>query len=254
MAASREASGRKGPPDETGEILEVCEIFASIQGEGALSGWPCTFVRLAGCPLACGYCDTVYAKAPGVPMPRARVRAEVRRHGVPLVELTGGEPLAQAGAFPLMRELADEGYEVLIETGGGVSIEGRDRRARIVLDVKTPGSGMVDRQKLENLGLLLPRDEIKFVICSREDYEWARDFIAGRDLAARFRVHFSPASATATATATVTAPPPGTAPPGPERPGVAARDLAKWILDDRLRVRLNLQLHTWIWGPGVRGV
>ena len=230
---------RLDPTDPNNETLEVCEIFASIQGEGGMSGWPCSFVRLAGCPLDCWYCDTAYAKAPGAPMKRAVIRDAVRGHGLPLVELTGGEPLGQPGAFALTTELADDGYDVMVETGGGVSVEGRDRRARIILDVKTPGSGMAERQRLENLDLLLPHDEIKFVICSRADYEWARDLIAARDLARRFRVHLSPVATGPSALAGL---------------GIRAQDLAKWILDDRLRVRLNLQLHTWIWGPGVRGV
>jgi 7-carboxy-7-deazaguanine synthase len=221
------APARETPP------LDVCEIYASIQGESTLAGWPCVLIRLSGCPLRCTYCDTQYAFVPGRAMSCETVLAEVRAHGLPLVELTGGEPLAQAGARPLITALLDEGYRVLVETGGGVSTEGVDPRAQIILDIKTPESGVADRQDWGNLERLRPHDEIKIVICSRADYEWARALVIERGLAARHAVHFAPIAA------------------GGEE---LRRNLAEWIVADRLPVRLNLQLHAWIWGSGTRGV
>jgi 7-carboxy-7-deazaguanine synthase len=218
--------------DETPR-LEVCEIFASIQGESTLAGWPCVLIRLSGCPLRCSYCDTPYAFAPGRAMSPAEILSDVRGFGLPLVELTGGEPLAQAGAGPLIAALLDEGYRVLVETGGGVSIEGIDPRARVILDIKTPESGVCDRQDWANLERLRPHDEIKIVICSRADYEWARAIVTERGLDRSHVVHFAPNMA------------------GGEP---LRRALADWIIADRLPVRLNLQLHAWIWGPGTRGV
>lgn len=219
------------PPGAT--LLEICEIYASIQGESSFAGWPCVLVRLSGCPLRCAYCDTAHAFLPGRVLPLDRVLDEVRACGLPLVELTGGEPLAQSGARPLARALLDEGRRVLIETGGGVSIADVDARARIILDIKTPDSGMCDRQIWENLDLLRPPDEIKIVICSRADYEWARAVVAERALAQRHVVHFAPVGSGG---------------------GDLRRELAEWIVADRLPVRLNLQLHAWIWGAGARGV
>ena len=213
--------------------LDVCEIYASIQGESSHAGWPCVLIRLAGCPLRCVYCDTPHAFAPGRTLSIAEVLAEVHACGLPLVELTGGEPLAQTGARPLITELLDTGHEVLVETGGGVSIAGVDPRARIILDIKTPESGMCGRQIWANLDLLRPHDEVKIVICSRADYEWARAVVVERGLAPRHVVHFAPVGAGGEA---------------------LRRALAEWIVADRLPVRLNLQLHAWIWGAGTRGV
>ncbi len=221
-----------GAPARAGP-LEVCEIYASIQGESSYAGWPCVLVRLTGCPLRCAYCDTPHAFTPGRTMSLTEVLAEVRACGLPLVEVTGGEPLAQAAARPLIAALLDAGYEVLVETGGGVSIEGVDPRARIILDIKTPGSGMCDRQIWANLDLLRPHDEIKIVLCSRADYAWGRAVVGERGLAQRHMVHFAPVAAG-----------------GAE----LRRALAEWIVADRLPVRLNLQLHAWIWGAGARGV
>jgi len=222
-----------GAPVGATPPLAVCEIYASIQGESTFAGWPCVLIRLSGCPLRCVYCDTQFAFAPGRPMSCEDVLAAVRTYGLRLVELTGGEPLAQAGARPLITALLDEDYQVLIETGGGVSTEGVDPRARIILDIKTPESGVGDRQDWANLERLRPHDEIKIVICSRADYEWARALVAERKLAPRHVVHFAPVAAGGDA---------------------LRRDLAEWIVADRLPVRLNLQLHAWIWGAGTRGV
>ncbi len=224
--------------------LRVSEIFASIQGESSWAGWPCVFIRLAGCPLRCTYCDTTHARAgdaAGEQMEIDTLLERVGNTGLRLVEVTGGEPLMQPATVDLIRELLERDYQVLVETGGGVSIAGVDPRARIILDVKTPGSGMVDRQDLHNLDLLRPDDEVKFVICSRTDYEWARDFLQRNRLAEKRVVHFSPAMPPSTAT-------------GDSQLHPAARTLAEWILEDRLAVRLNLQLHRWIWGAGERGV
>ncbi len=228
-----------GPPDHIRsqqrreDALEVCELYASIQGESSFAGWPCVFIRLSGCPLRCAYCDTPHAFGPGEIRTREQILSDVAVQGISLVELTGGEPLAQAGARPLITALLDAGYRVLIETGGGVSIAGVDPRARIILDIKTPDSGMCERQVWENLTRLRPHDELKLVICSRADYEWARDLLARRSLAAAHTVHFSPVTG------------------DDDR---LRRELAEWILADRLPVRLNLPLHAWIWSAGARGV
>jgi 7-carboxy-7-deazaguanine synthase len=257
----RDAGGASaGPPR-----LTVCEIFASIQGESSFAGWPCTFVRLTGCPLRCWYCDTEYAFAEGASLSITEVLARVADCGWPLVELTGGEPLAQPAAFLLAARLCDRGHQVLIETGGGVSIAGRDERVHIILDIKTPDSGMSDRQDPGNLEHLRPHDELKFVICSRQDYLWSRAFIAERGLADRYRVHFSPVTipagvrvrAAATqevATQEAAAQEVAARDAAGQNAGVRPADLAQWILEDRLRVRLNMQLHRWIWGAGARGV
>jgi 7-carboxy-7-deazaguanine synthase len=225
------ASRKAGGVDPGGIRLQVTEIFRSIQGESTLAGWPCTFVRLTGCPLRCRYCDTTYAFRGGRRMTAAQILEEVARLGCRLVEVTGGEPLAQAGTPALLTLLADAGYRVLLETGGCEPIEGLDPRVRIIYDVKTPGSGEVQRNRWENLGHLKREDEVKFVVCSRADYEWARDVIRQRDLSRRHVVHLSPAHG-----------------------WVAPEELAGWILEDGLEVRLNLQLHKVIWGAEARGV
>ncbi len=217
------------------EMLKVNEIFTSIQGEGCMAGWPTTFIRLTGCPLRCGYCDTAYAFDEGEDKSIADILASAAAGGFPMVELTGGEPLAQSGARPLIEALCDEGYQVSIETGGGVSIADVDERARIILDIKTPDSGMHENQIWDNLEHLRPEDEVKYVICSRADYEWARATLEDSGLHEQLPVQFSPVELAGDA-------------------GVDKQDLAKWIIEDRLQVRLNLQLHRWIWGPGVRGV
>jgi 7-carboxy-7-deazaguanine synthase len=211
--------------------MKVCEIFASVQGESTYAGAPCVFVRLTGCNLRCAYCDTVYAYDEGREISLGELVSTVASFGITLVELTGGEPLLQPDAFRLASRLLDEGLKVLIETNGSVSISGADRRAVLIMDVKTPGSGMFDRMDLNNLELLRPHDELKFVITDREDYEWARCFIEERGLLPRRTVLLSPVSGS-----------------------LAPRDLVRWIIDDRLAVRLNLQLHKYIYGPQERGV
>ncbi|MBP6875444.1 MAG: radical SAM protein [Candidatus Eisenbacteria bacterium] len=223
--------------------LSVCEIYASILGESTYAGWPCVILRLAGCPLRCAWCDTPYAQQRGEDVPLPEILSRVAAFGPRLVLLTGGEPLAQPGSRYLVSELLQAGNQVVIETGGGVSIQGVDPRACVVLDIKCPGSGMQDRQVWENLDYVKPEDELKFVIGSRSDYEWAKDFLRHSGLAERQVVHFSPVTAAEQDAAR-----------SPKVAGVAARELAQWILEDRLPVRLNIQLHVCIWGRGKRGV
>lgn len=211
--------------------MRVTEIFHSIQGESSFAGRPCVFVRLTGCPLRCSWCDSEYTFHGGAHMDLEEVLARVRGYGCPLVEVTGGEPLHQPEARPLVARLCDRGYEVLIETSGAMSIAEVDPRARIIVDVKCPGSGMVERMRWDNLALLRERDEAKFVIQDRTDYEWARDVVHERDLARRCTVLFSPVFG-----------------------ALDLRELAEWILADRLPVRFQLQMHKYIWAPDTRGV
>jgi 7-carboxy-7-deazaguanine synthase len=211
--------------------LRINEIFYSIQGESTHSGRPCVFVRLTGCPLRCNYCDTEYAFYEGRWMDIIAVLAEVRAHPARLVEVTGGEPLAQPAVIDLMRRLLDAGYEVLLETSGAYSVADVPAGVCKIVDLKTPDSGEMERNDWSNLSLLGPRDEVKFVIQSRRDYEWARDVLHTHRLAERVQVLFSPAW---------------------ESP--ARAELAQWLLADALPARLQLQLHKILW-PGVeRGV
>jgi len=205
--------------------LRVNEIFHSLQGESRTVGFPTVFVRLTGCPLRCGYCDTEYAFHEGQWMEIDRILAEVARLGARHVTLTGGEPLAQRPARALLTRLCDAGHEVSLETSGAVEIGGVDRRVRIVMDVKTPGSGESEKNLASNLALLKPGDEVKFVLCDRADYEWSREFVRRERLGERCEVLFSPVW--------------GRLPP---------RDLAEWMLADRLPVRLQVQLHKLLWG------
>lgn len=213
-------------------MLTVNEIFYSIQGESTYTGRPCVFVRLTACDLRCAWCDTPYAFYEGRKMSLDEVVGAVRGYPCRLVELTGGEPLLQAEATPLMERLLDEGYTVLVETGGHLPLDRAPARAIRIMDVKCPGSGESHRNRLENLALLVPHDEAKFVIRDRADYEFARAFTAEHALAERVAaVHFSPVHGV-----------------------LDARDLAAWIIDDGLPVRLQLQQHKYIWGAEVRGV
>ncbi|MBS0180590.1 MAG: 7-carboxy-7-deazaguanine synthase QueE [Nitrospira sp.] len=212
-------------------MLKVTEIFHSIQGESTHAGRPCVFVRLTGCPLRCTWCDTAYAFYGGRDLTENDVIDQVRAFGCPLVEVTGGEPLSQPEACSLLARLCDEGFEVLLETSGAIDTAGVDRRVRVVLDVKCPGSGMAERMHWPNLERLASQDEVKFVIKDRGDYEWARDLIRRRDLAARCTVLVSPVF-------------------GETDP----RQLAEWVLADRLPVRFQLQLHKHVWAPDMRGV
>jgi 7-carboxy-7-deazaguanine synthase len=211
--------------------LTVNEVFFSIQGEGTRTGQPCVFVRLTGCPLRCAWCDTAYAFHQGERRREDDVRREIAAYPCRLVLLTGGEPLAQPAAFPFVTRLADEGWQVLVETSGHVPLDPLDERAVAIVDVKAPGSGETHRMHWPNLDRLRAKDEAKFVIADRRDYEWARALVRERGLAQRCAVLFSPVH--------------GRLDPG---------GLARWILDDGLPVRLQVQLHKYLW-PGVeRGV
>ncbi|UCE03360.1 MAG: 7-carboxy-7-deazaguanine synthase QueE [Candidatus Latescibacterota bacterium] len=211
--------------------LRVTEIFYSIQGESSHAGRACIFVRLSGCPLRCNYCDTAYAFDEGGSMSVDAIVEAVQVHPTRLVLVTGGEPLAQPAVIGLMQKLLDSGYEVLLETSGAFSIAAVPASVRKILDLKTPDSGEEERNEWTNLELLQPHDEVKFVIQSRRDYEWARDTVRKHRLHQRVTVLFSP-----------------------EWGSPIRSDLARWILDDALPVRYQLQLHKLIW-PGVeRGV
>ncbi len=211
--------------------MRVTEIFHSIQGESSYVGQPCIFVRLTGCPLRCTWCDTEYAFYGGQECSVDQVLEKVGSFGCRLVEVTGGEPLAQPDACSLVARLCDAGYEVLIETSGAIDIAEVDPRAHVILDVKCPGSGMTDRMFWPNLNKLTMKDEIKFVLADRQDYEWARDIIARHDLSQRCSVLVSPVFGS-----------------------LEPRQLAEWVLADRLPVRFQLQIHKFIWAPDMRGV
>jgi 7-carboxy-7-deazaguanine synthase len=209
--------------------VKLTEIFLSIQGEADSVGWPTVFVRLTGCPLRCQYCDTQYAFYGGEWHSLDDVMEQVKAFGVERVCVTGGEPLAQKHCYALLTRLCDAGFRVSLETSGAMDVSAVDARVERVIDVKTPGSGELARNRSENLEGLRATDQLKFVICSREDFEWSRDFVKERDLSSRCAVLFSPSFGQ-----------------------VEPRDLAQWILDERLPVRLQLQLHKVLWGdtPG----
>jgi 7-carboxy-7-deazaguanine synthase len=206
------------------ERLRLTEIFMSLQGESRSIGWPTVFVRLTGCPLRCQYCDTAYAFHGGEWWDFEAILAEVARHGVRHVCVTGGEPLAQKRCIALLERLCDAGYEVSLETSGAVDIAAVDPRVSRVLDIKTPGSAEVARNLWSNLPLLTAHDQVKFVICSREDYDWACGVLTEHRLAEVCDVLFSPSFGQ-----------------------VSPRDLADWIVADRLPVRFQLQLHKILW-------
>ena len=214
-------------------MLRVTEIFRSIQGESTHAGRPCTFVRLTGCPMRCVWCDSEYTFTGGEHMSQNAVMDQVRAFGVNLVEVTGGEPLAQKEAFELIARLCDEGFEVLIETGGYVSTAGLDARAKVILDIKCPASGEEQRQDWSNLERLrADRDEVKFVIADEGDWLYAKKVIEDHDLETRTHaVLISPAW-----------------------DEIDLQQLANWIAASGLKVRMQLQLHKYIWGPDVKGV
>ena len=216
-------------PDTDHGRLRVTEIFYSLQGESRSAGLPTVFVRLTGCPLRCRYCDTAYAFSGGEVLTLARVLARVAEYRPRYVTVTGGEPLAQPGCLPLLRQLCDADYQVSLETGGALPIHDVDQRVVVVLDLKTPGSGECERNHYPNLDRLRAKDQVKFVICDRADYEWARGQITQYRLDLRCEVLLSP-----------------------EYQHMDAARLADWILADRLPVRLQLQLHKLLWGdvPG----
>lgn len=212
-------------PDVQGGRLRVNEIFYSLQGESRSVGFPTVFVRLTGCPLRCGYCDTEYAFHEGQWMTLPEILAQVASHAPRHVTVTGGEPLAQRPCLDLLARLCDAGYEVSLETSGAVDISRVDARVRIVMDIKTPASGEAAKNEPTNLAHLKRTDEIKFVICDRADYEWSRDRVQRERLDQRCEILFSPAW-------------------GRVEPG----QLAEWVLADHLPVRLQIQLHKLLWG------
>ena len=212
-------------------MLRVNEIFHSIQGESTQAGRPCVFVRLTGCNLRCVWCDTEYAFHEGSPWTVDAVVDRVGTYGCKLVELTGGEPLLQPEAIDLMRALIARGHDVLLETGGSLPIEQVPEGVRRIVDVKCPGSGESDRNRWENLDALRPGDELKFVIADRVDYDWAAGAVAARALHEKASVLFSPV-----------------------HDKMIAGDLARWVLDDRLPVRVQIQMHKILWPATVRGV
>jgi len=214
-------------------MLRVTEIFNSIQGESTHAGRPCTFIRLTGCPMRCSWCDSEYTFSGGEHFAAGAILDKVREFGCSLVEITGGEPLAQREVFDLITKLCDQDYEVLIETGGYISTEPVDPRAAIILDVKCPASGEAERNHWPNLDRLhAARDEVKFVVADASDWVFAKKVIADYQLETRARaVLVSPAW-----------------------DQINLQELAKWIIESGLKVRMQLQLHKYIWGPDVHGV
>lgn len=213
-------------------MLRICEIFTAIQGESTYAGLPCTFIRLSGCNLRCLYCDTTYAYEEGEDYTIDLLVDEAVRADMGVVEITGGEPLEQEDTPLLVKALLDKGLKcVLVETNGSKDISVLDPRTIVIMDIKTPGSGEGGSFDLNNLDKLKPSDEVKFVLTCREDYEWARSFLQEHEVLLRSEVLLSPAF-------------------GSLEPAA----LAKWILDDALSVRLNLQLHKYIFDPDARGV
>jgi 7-carboxy-7-deazaguanine synthase len=221
----------------TQSALRVTEIFYSIQGESTWAGVPCTFVRLTGCPLRCVWCDTAYAFHGGERMSFDEIVARVRAYPADVIEVTGGEPLAHAPAYALTERLLEEGYTVLVETSGAFDIAPLDPRVHKIMDLKCPGSGESHRNRWENLEHLTERDEIKFVVKDRNDYEWARETIRARGLDARVEAGSLRALLVS-----------------PVWGDIDLEELADWILEDALRVRLQMQLHKLVWGPERTGV
>ena len=210
--------------------LRITEIFHSLQGESRSVGLPTVFIRLTGCPLRCQYCDTAYAFEGGEIKSLQEIIQQLEQYNCRYVTVTGGEPLAQPNCKALLSVLADAGHQVSVETSGAISIENLDDRVSVVLDLKTPGSLECDRNLYENISLLKASDQVKFVICSRADYEWSKAKIDQFDIQSRVEeILFSPSF-----------------------DQLAAAELAQWILDDRLPVRMQMQLHKLIWGsePG----
>lgn len=209
--------------------LRITEIFYSLQGETRTTGLPTVFIRLTGCPLRCHYCDTAYAFTGGEELTQAQVLTYVAEYQPHYVTVTGGEPLAQKACLPLLTALCDQGYEVSLETSGAIDISNVDSRVSRVVDLKTPDSGEADKNHWDNLESINENDQIKFVICSREDYDWAKTMLDLHDLTNKCEVLFSPVHG-----------------------DIEPHQLADWIIEDRLQVRFQLQLHKYLWNdePG----
>ncbi len=213
------------------DILRINEIFFSIQGESTLAGRPCVFVRLTYCNLRCSYCDTEYAFFEGQEMQIGEIIREVRKYNCPLVEITGGEPLIQENVYALMTALCEGGFEVMVETGGHMDVSRIDQRVRRIIDIKCPSSGESEKVYWKNLEILNDRDELKFVIGDRKDYNWAKTVIEKHHLGDQYTILFSPVYGK-----------------------MDNRRLAENILKDHLPVRMQLQMHKYIWSPETRGV
>ncbi len=212
-------------------MLKINEIFYSIQGESSAAGLPTTFVRLTGCNLRCTYCDTEYAFYKGEDFTIEKAIRKVEEHGCNLVEVTGGEPLMQKDVFPFMTQLCDKGFDVMLETSGSLPIEKVDKRIKIIMDLKTPSSGMMNKNLYENIEYLKPNDEVKFVIGTQEDYNWSKEQIEKFGLTEKANVLFSPVFNS-----------------------IEPKQIVEWILNDKLNVRFQLQMHKYIWEPETRGV
>jgi 7-carboxy-7-deazaguanine synthase len=212
-------------------LLKINEIFYSIQGESSLAGLPCIFIRLTYCNLRCTYCDTEYAFYEGTDYTIEKILAEIKKYECKLVEVTGGEPLIQKEVLPLMKILCDSGYDVIIETGGSLSIKEIDKRVKIIMDLKCPSSKMAEKNLYENIDVLKPNDEVKFVIGNRQDYDWSKNVISQYRLTEKCSVLFSNVFEE-----------------------LKPIQLAEWILEDNLKVRFQIQMHKYIWDPKKRGV
>ncbi|MDP3581282.1 MAG: 7-carboxy-7-deazaguanine synthase QueE [Ignavibacteria bacterium] len=212
-------------------MLKINEIYKSIQGESSKAGLPCVFVRLTYCNLRCTYCDSEYAFYDGKDMEIDEILSEIKKLGCNLVEITGGEPLFQKESLDFMRRLCDDGFEVMLETGGSLPIEEVDKRVMIILDLKCPSSGMLKKNLYKNVEHLKAKDEVKFVIGTREDYDWTKEIIAKNSLSKKCSVLFSTVFGT-----------------------LNPQTLVDWILEDKLNVRFQLQMHKYIWNPKTKGV
>ena len=212
-------------------MLKINEIYFSVQGESTHAGLPCVFVRLTYCNLRCTYCDTEYAFYEGKDMSMEDILTEIKKYDCDVVEITGGEPLIQKEVLPLMQILCDSGYKVLIETGGSLPIENIDQRVHVIMDLKCPSSNMMKKNRYENLQFIKPIDELKFVIGSREDYEWSKEIIEKYQLQGRCEILFSVVFES-----------------------LKPVELVNWIIEDSLKVRFQLQMHKFIWDPKKKGV
>ena len=209
--------------------LNIIEIFPSIQGESTYQGEPCTFIRLSGCNLKCKYCDTLYSHEKGTEISQDTIIEKVKEYKNKVVEITGGEPLLQKNSIELMKRLIDLGYTVLLETNGSISIKDVPKEVISIVDIKSPASGMNDKMSKENLEIIRPHDQIKFVLMDRKDYLWAKEFVQKFNLTSHCKILFSAVFES-----------------------LPLNNLADWIVEDKLNVRLNVQIHKFIWGINSR--